>query len=139
MLQKTRHCAASHFLVLMVLWVAFATHLVYPLYIEPMMWHRQEIICQGHGDREGQECSRRPHLQMGGGGGTWLSMCRYGGGERKCVCTKSKREESMNSQHRRKRTERLKKCTVVTPLIYIFGKIEIYWQWEKNVRKIVEL
>ena len=37
---------------------------------------------------------------------TWLSMCRYGGGVRKCGSAKSKREESMNSQHSRKRTER---------------------------------
>jgi hypothetical protein len=66
------------------------------------------------GDRKGQECSRHRQSQMGGGGGTWLSMCRYhGGGVRKCVSTKSKREESMNSQHSRKRTERLRNLLCV--------------------------
>jgi hypothetical protein len=69
-----RHYAASHFCVLMVLQVAFATHLRHPLYVEPVMRHRQDIFCQGCGNRKGQECSRHCQLQMGGGGGTWLSM-----------------------------------------------------------------
>ena len=115
-LQKTLYCTTSHccdvginFCNWMVLQVAFATHLHALLYIECAMWHWGDIICQGLVDRKGQECSHCRQSQMGGGWGTWLSMCRYGGGVRKCVRAKSKREESMNSQHSRKRTERKNK------------------------------
>jgi hypothetical protein len=108
-----RHRATSHrcdvginFHDWMVLRGVFATHLHAPLYVEPVMWHRRDIIYQGRGNRKGQECSRHRQSQMGGGGGTWLSMCRYGDGVRKCVSAKSKKVESMNSQHSRKRTER---------------------------------
>ena len=44
--RKTRHQAASHFRVLMVLRVAFATHLRDPLYVEPVMQHWRDVIAK---------------------------------------------------------------------------------------------
>ena len=72
--RKTRHRATSHhcnvsikFCDWMMLWDAFATHLRAPLYIVPTIWNRQDIICQGRGDQEGQKCSRCHQSKMGGG------------------------------------------------------------------------
>ena len=88
------------------------------------------------GRSEGPGMQPPPPVADGWGGRDMVVDAQIGGGVRKCVSAKSKREESMNSQHSRKRTERLKKCTVVTPTIYIFGIIEMYWRWEKCEKKL---